>query len=197
MSNSLKNIALAFAAITIVIIMAAMMLDMTAASGTERSILVNQCVFIDHHVHRDGALLEGQGIGLMIDFPTYGFNKEERKLTGMVNFAINDSLVAVYGDGGSLSGAMGGGAATMLYGVYTLPYDGRGLTIGSIDHTGAVTILYKNESIVLQPGEEWVRITSEIITDNGYDGNLTRINATTTDKIVNYGLINKADIVKH
>lgn len=180
------------AALVMVAIMATVTLCIGAGSSDQAQLPRDQCVFIDHHVHRDGVLLEGQGIGLMIDFPTYSFDKEQRKLSGLVNFDVNGSLIAVYGDGQSLGGAMGGGAATMLYGVYALPYDSRGLAIRSVDKSGAVTILYKNETIVLQPGQEWSNITSGVITS----GNDTRINATTTDRIVNYGLIDKNDVVK-
>lgn len=197
MSQGHKNVACGLAAILIVSLFTLASLCITTVSGADSVLPADRCVFIDHHVHMDGVLLEGKGIGLMIDFPTYGFDKEQRKLTGMINFDINDSLVAIYGDGQSLAGAMGGGAATMLYGAYALPYESRGLAIMSVQESGAVTIQYANETIVLQPGEEWSRITSKIITTNSYDGNSTRINATTTDRIVNYGLLNKKDVVKN
>jgi hypothetical protein len=156
----------------------------------------NTCVFIDHHLHTDGVLIQGKNRGLMIDFPTYSFNKQDRILTGMINFEINGSLLAVLGDGRSLSGAMGGGAATMLYGVYGLPYQNWGLTIASIEKNGTVTIDHGNETIVLLPGTEWTKVTSEITTIDNYDGNKSIINVTTTDHFVNYGFINKKNIVK-
>ncbi len=168
-----------------------------SSSKEERVLPSDQSAFIDHHVHMDGVLLEGVSRGLMIDFPTYSFDPEERKLKGLVDFDVNDSLLVVYGDGSSLGGAMGGGAATMLNGAYALPYSESGLTISSIEKNGTVTIEYKNETILLSPGENWTRITSEIQTVDSYNGNQSRINVTTTDRIVNYGLLNKKDIVKN
>jgi hypothetical protein len=166
-------------------------------SKEEHILPADRCVFVDHHVHVDGVLLEGESRGLMIDFPTYSFDPEGRKLTGFVNFDVNDSLLVVYGDGSSLGGAMGGGAATMLSGAYALPYSQYGLTISSVEADGSVTIEYKNETILLSPGEDWALTTSEIQALDNYDGNRSMINVTTRDRIVNYGLLNKNDIVKN
>jgi hypothetical protein len=47
------------------------------------------------------------------------------------------------------------------------------------------------------PGENWTLTTSEIRTVESYDGNRSRINVTTTDRLVNYGLLNKKDIEKN
>jgi hypothetical protein len=161
----------------------------------EHPVPAGQCVYIDHHIHVDGVLLEGESVGIAMDFPTYHFDTENRKLEGYMGFDVNDSLLVVYGDGGSLGGAMGGGAATMLSGAYALPYSENGLTISSVMDNGIVTIEYMNETIRLLPGEDWTRITSEIRMVDNYRGNMSRINVTTTDRIVNYGLLNKSDIV--
>jgi hypothetical protein len=82
-----------------------------------------KCVFVDHHINTDGQLIEGnyQG-GLNIDFPTYIFEETSKKLSGQFNFEINKSLKLIYGDGRSLSGVVGSGAATGLYGIYDFPY---------------------------------------------------------------------------
>ncbi len=166
-----------------------------SGSRADTILPAGQFVFIDHHVHMEGVLLEGESRGLMIDFPTYSFDREGRKLSGLVNFAVNDSLLVVYGDGSSLGGAMGGGAATMLGAAYALPYSKGGLTIVSVKENGSVTTEYKNETIRLSSGESWTRITSEVRTEGGYGGSQSRMNVTTMDRIVNYGLLNKTDIV--
>jgi hypothetical protein len=163
--------------------------------GEEQPLSADQCAFIDHHIHQDGMLLDGESIGIAMDFPTYSFDRENRMLRGYMGFDVNDSLLAVYGDGGSLGGAMGGGAATMLSGVYALPYSENGLTISSVTDNGTMTIEYNNETILLLPGENWTRITSEIRMVDNYRGNMSRINVTTTDRIVNYGLLNKNDVI--
>lgn len=190
---------LAACAMVVIIISLSSFTSLCIESGskTEGVLPTEQCVFIDHHVHMEGVLLEGESRGLMIDFPTYSFNPEERKLTGLVNFDVNDSLLVVYGDGSSLGGAMGGGAATMLYGAYALPYTERGFSIMSVMKNGTVTIEYDNETILLSPGENWTQITSEVRVIDNYSGNKSRINVTTMDRIVNYGLLNKKDIVKN
>jgi hypothetical protein len=61
------------------------------------------------------------GMGLMIDFPTYYFDQKNKTLKGYMGFGVNDSPLVVYGDGSSLGGAMGGGAATMLGVAYAPP----------------------------------------------------------------------------
>jgi hypothetical protein len=184
-------------AVVIIALVSFASLCIDSGSKEELVLPADRCVFVDHHVHVDGVLLEGESRGLMIDFPTYSFDPEGRKLTGLINFEVNDSLLAVYGDGTSLSGAMGGGAATMLHGAYALPYSWYGLTISSVKADGTVTIEYKNETILLSPGEEWTLTASEIQALDGYDGNRSLINVTTGDRIVNYGLLNKNDIVKN
>jgi hypothetical protein len=190
---------MAVCAVAVAVISLASFTSLCIESGSkaEGVLPADQCVFVDHHVHVDGVLLEGTSRGLMIDFPTYSFNPEDRKLKGLVNFALNDSLLVVYGDGSSLGGAMGGGAATMLNGAYALPYTQSGLTISSVKENGAVTIEYENGTILLSPGENWTLTTSEIRTVESYDGNQSRINVTTTDRLVNYGLLNKKDIEKN
>jgi len=151
----------------------------------------NKYVFIDHHIHTYGELIEGSYPSLMVDFPTYNFNKETGSLSGMINFDINETLKAVYGDGLSLSGAAGGGAATGLSGVYELPYEKGGITILKIDSDGTAYIVYKGVSIILKNDEEWVNITSRVdIQETG------KAKLTETDKIVNYGILDKSKIEK-
>ena len=154
-------------------------------------ILPNKYVFIDHHIHTYGELIEGSYPSLMVDFPTYNFNKETGSLSGMINFDINETLKAVYGGGISLSGAAGGGAATGLSGVYELPYEKGGITILKIDSDGTAYIVYKGVSIILKNDEEWVNITSRVdIQETG------KAKLTETDKIVNYGILDKSKIEK-
>lgn len=189
-----RSLKYAILACAIVAIAAMVTLCLSSRASDTPALPPGKCIFLDHHVHSDGVLIEGQGSGLMIDFPTYSFDTVQRRLAGMINFDLNDSLLIAYGDGQSLSGAMGGGAATMLYGIYALPYEQRGLMIQSVNNSGTVTIRYRNETIVLEPGEEWEEVTSGIITTNY--GTVSRINETRTDRIINHGLIHKNDVVK-
>ncbi len=153
-----------------------------------------KCVFVDHHINTNGVLLEGnyQG-GLNIDFPTYNFDETSKILNGKFNFEVNKSLKIIYGDGRSLSGVIGSGAATGLYGVYELPYAKGKFEIKEIESDGTVHIQYNDSLIVLKSNQEWINIASEIDTQNFGEG-IAKANITTTEKIVNYGIIEKSKI---
>jgi len=154
----------------------------------------DKCVFVDHHINTNGELIEGnyQG-GLNIDFPTYKFDKTTKILKGEFDFEINKSLKIIYGNGRSLSGVVGAGAATGLYGVYELPYAKGKFEIKEIESDGTVHIQYNDSLIVLKSNEEWVGISSEIDTQDFGEG-IAKANIITTDKIVNYGIIGKSEI---
>jgi hypothetical protein len=154
------------------------------------SISTDEYVFIDHHIHTGGVLIAGTYQELMIDFPTYQFDQGTGTLEGSIGFEIDEGLKAIYGSGSSLSGCAGGGAATRLTGVYEVPYEHNGFTIERIEPDGTAHIEYDGESIVLASGEEWVKEYSriEILPPFGV-GRLT-----TTDEIVNYGILDKSGI---
>jgi hypothetical protein len=154
-----------------------------------------KCVFVDHHINTDGQLIEGnyQG-GLNIDFPTYSFNETSKILSGEFNFEINKSLKLIYGDGSSLSGVVGSGAGTCLYGIYDLPYKKGYFEIKEIKPDGTVHIQYMDSSIVLKSNAEWVVVTSETDTQD-YGEGIAKAMITTTDKIVNHGIIEKSKII--
>ena len=159
-----------------------------------RIISSGKCVFVDHHINTDGQLIEGnyQG-GLNIDFPTYSFDETSKILSGQFNFEISKSLKLIYGDGSSLSGVVGSGAGTGLYGIYDFPYKKGNIEIKEIEPDGTVHIQYMDSSIVLKSNEEWVVVTSETDTQD-YGEGIAKAMITTTDKIVNYGIIEKSKI---
>ena len=154
----------------------------------------DKCVFIDHHININGELIEGnyQG-GLNIDFPTYNFDKKSKILHGEFDFEINKSLLIIYGNGRSLSGIIGAGAATGLYGIYDLPYVRGKFEIKKIEPDGTVYIQYNNLLIVLKSNEEWENVSFEIDVQD-YGEGIAKANIITTDKIVNYGIIEKSKI---
>ena len=157
-------------------------------------ISTDKCVFIDHHININGELIEGnyQG-GLNIDFPTYNFDEKSKILNGEFNFEINKSLKIIYGNGSSLSGIIGAGAATGLYGIYDLPYVKGKFEIRQIEPDGTVYIQYNDSLIVLKSNEEWMNKSSEIDIQD-YGEGIAKANIITTDKIVNYGIIEKSKI---
>ncbi|MCD1293563.1 hypothetical protein CUJ83_00945 [Methanocella sp. CWC-04] len=153
-------------------------------------------IFIDHHVHINGSMVQGEYMGPMIDFPTYSYDEETKTLSGLFYFEVNDTLKMIYGDGRSLSGAAGGGAGTVLQGVYGLPYEKDAMKIVSMDSSGTVTMEYNNETIILRSGEKWENITSGVRKFDLAD-NYAIVNLTRTDTIVNHGILEKTKIINH
>jgi len=150
-----------------------------------------QYIFVEHHVHVDGVTIEGDYYGPMIDFPTYIFDSSNGILQGMINFTKADSLIGVYGDGESLSGAAGKGAGTVVSGIYSLPHQNNKFNLTRIDKGGIVTIKYNDSTHVLATRKEWISITSKLDTTQR---GIARLIAT--DRIVNYGLQLKSKIQK-
>lgn len=148
-------------------------------------------VFIDHHVHTHGESIEGECPTLYIDFPTYSFSEVEKTLSVRTDFKVDSSVKIIYGDGVSLSGDGGAGAATGLKAVYELPFEQRGLEIVNVEPDGTAHLKYNGLSIILKSGEKWVNTTTKIDTQNSCKRNLT-----ITDRIVNYGILDKSKIKK-
>ncbi len=156
-------------------------------------------VFIDHHVSRDGEVVEGDcGGGMMIDFPMYSFNRETKELSGMSTqeVVVNDSLKVVYGDGISLGGALGGGAATGLTPLYALPYENGGVVIRGVSPDGLAILAAANETIALPAGETWTNVT--VMTGPGEmpGSSACKIRITRTETIYNGGIVDKSLIRK-
>jgi hypothetical protein len=148
-------------------------------------------LFIDHHVHVDGVCVEGEcQPGPMIDFPTYTFAEETGTLNSWIAVEVNDALKVVYGNGMSLSGVAGGGAGTRLTEVYTVPAKIEGLRIVQVDRDGTAYVEYGGELLVLAPGQEWTKTTEEVRLQS-----VGRARLTTTDRIVNHGILDKDKIV--
>ena len=153
--------------------------------------------FIDHHILATGELISGQYPSALIDFPTYRFDPDTRILQGM-EFKIDKKLIAIYGDGISLSGAAGGGISTMLFGIYKLPFTSQGydtpqITIFEISENGTVELEYRKENISLKIGEKWKKIFTKI---EEYDQNQQKgsIKLIQTDEIINYGFLDRSKI---
>ena len=159
-------------------------------STSPESISPDKYVFIEHQIHTDGEVIEGDYRGAIIDSPTYSFDEKAGTLRGLMNFDVNEALNVVYGNGFSLTG-VGGGKNTMLYGVYELPYQDGELTILSLNPDGTVKLSYQGVSITLKSGEEWVNTTSEKDVQQYGTANLT-----ITDRITNYGILYKSQIEK-
>jgi hypothetical protein len=92
----------------------------------------------------------------MIDFPTYTFSQDEGVLYGLLNFEVNSSLLLVVGVGKSLSGDAGGGVASSLEGIYSLPHEVlSGIVIVRTLDDGRVYLSVSGTEIMLIPGQSW------------------------------------------
>ncbi len=146
-------------------------------------------LFIDQHLHKAGRVIAGSYPFMFIDFPTYRFDGETRKLEGMIDFNLT-GLVAIYGSGMSLGGDAGSGAGTGLSPVYSVPTEISGDMITRIWEDGTVSIHHNNDTITLKPGETW----NEVETWDETANNMGLIRFTTNDTITNYGFIELGDI---
>lgn len=152
-------------------------------------------LFIEQHNETSGELISGPEPPLLhVDFPTYTFNTETKGLNGVINFEINDRLKLIYGSGGCLSGTAGGGCATGLSGIYEIPFKVYGFEILKLEEDGTAIFLYLNEVYDLAPGEEWNQEITRMDTVK-VNGELSISKITLTDRITNFGLLKKSDII--
>lgn len=160
----------------------------------------SQYVFIDRHVSQSGEVINGSCTGgLMIDFPTYSFNRDTKELSGISTHSleVNNTLKIIYGDGMSLGGDLGGGAATGLIPVYALPFEEGSVIIRGVSPDGLAILAAGNETIALPAGETWTNTSVTTGSDPfaGSDSTCT-IRITRTETIYNAGIVDKSLIRK-
>jgi hypothetical protein len=156
-------------------------------------------VFIDHHVSRNGEVLNGTcGGGMMIDFPMYSFNRESGELSGMSarELEVNGSLKIVYGDGVSIGGVLGGGASTYLTPVYALPFTKGEVRITGVTQEGLVTLVSGNERISLTPGATWTNVTVTETRDLPGGDRSCMARVTTIRTMYHGGILEKSRILR-
>jgi len=71
-----------------------------------------------------------------------------------------------------------------------VPAEIEGLRIVQVDRDGRVYLEYEGELLVLAPGQTWTSTTEEL-----RDQGAGKARLTTTDRIVNYGILDKAKIL--
>jgi hypothetical protein len=143
-------------------------------------------LFIDVWEHQDGKVISGTAYKMMIDFPTY--NLENSTLKSMVPVEIDPRALAILGKGSSLSGDMGGGAASGLSLIKETPhfignYSGLNVSILGIEGDDIIIDL-SGRQMVLEPGESWKRERTD--TQQIRD---SLMKVTTTLTIWNYGRV--------
>lgn len=152
-------------------------------------------IFIEQHKITHGEHISGPDRPLlMIDFPTYSFNTDTRTLNGIIDFEINKDLDLIFGSGSCLSGIAGGGCGTGLSAVYNIPYERGDFELLKAEPNGNIVVLYGEEVLALAAGEEWIIETIKLDTLQ-VEGENSIIKLTDTDRITNFGVLNKADII--
>jgi hypothetical protein len=145
--------------------------------------------FLEHSLIANGSVINGSAHFRNVDFPNYWFNENTRELNGNVDFAINQSLLLIFGDSLTLRGNFGAGTGNKLFGAYSLPVQADQAIIYYADSYGTVGMYVNNRSVMLRPGQEYSYNETETVRD----GNGTiRINYQ--HRYLNRGTIPKAAI---
>ena len=115
-------------------------------------------------------------------------------MEGLIEFELSRDLKVIYGSGGCLTGAAGGGCGTGLNGKYEIPFLQGNFELFAIDSNGKISCKYKGEPIELIPGEEWISNAIKYDTTE-VEGELSISEITTTDKLVNWGFLERDSII--
>lgn len=153
-------------------------------------------VFLEQHKQTNRTLLSGPEPPIIqIDFPTYNFDISTRTLNGVTEFDLNNNLKLIYGSGECLSGFAGGGCGTGLSGIYEVPYQRGNFELLKVDDDGSVVFLYDDEAISLAPGEIWINEITSYDTTFWENGNQSIVELSESNRITNFGLIEKDNII--
>jgi parallel beta-helix repeat protein len=153
-------------------------------------------LFIEKRTQRIVEVLGGD-FCLCIDRPTYEYNATEGELYpySVSRVRVNDTLVGIYGSGTSLRviNGTGGGAASGLTGFYSHPFNDFELTIMAIYADGSAKVMFGAETIVLNPGDEWLETRGPV---KRYEETGALINESFVTAIRNFGLWDKSKIAQ-
>ncbi|KNY28288.1 dockerin type I domain-containing protein [Pseudobacteroides cellulosolvens] len=143
------------------------------------SISKDQFIFVDTHTHTEG--IGDVGPQMMIDFPTYSYSAEQKRLTSYIEVkGYGPETSVVIGSGRSIGGTAGGGAGTRLTAYNTFAYE----SLYYFDQDMNVHYYVNGEWITVKVGDKWTK-TVERKPSTG-DGIFLD-----TYTIANYGLLGK------
>jgi len=154
---------------------------------------LQQVPFVEYWSELHGEWLDERiSGGMNIDFPTYWFDKSARILTdyGRHGIETNSPWVLLLGSGQSNHGDAGGGAASGLDAIYSLPCTTNGVSLIRSQTNGTVTLRCWGELHTLDPGDV-VRHETTWIRTNVVRGESFRIRLTEKERIENFGLIDR------
>jgi hypothetical protein len=143
-------------------------------------------VFLEHNLIANGTVTNGTVPFRSVNFPSYWFNENTRQLNGDISFALDNSLVMIFGDTLALRGNFGAGTGNKLFGIYKLPARADQATIYNVDKSGNVGLYVNNRSVSLRPGQTYDYNETETLKDgNG----IVRI--AYQHQYINHGLIER------
>lgn len=143
-------------------------------------------VFLEHSLLANGTVVSGEVPFRSVNFPNYWFNENTRQLNGNIDFALNDSLIVIYGDALTLRGDFGAGTGNKLFGIYSLPVKADQATIVSIDRYGTVGLNVNNQFVYLRPGQEYRFNETETLQEGK-----GKVKVEYQHVYINHGIINK------
>ena len=155
-------------------------------AGNTDTLSQGKVLFLEHNLLANGTVVSGEVPFRAVNFPSYWFNQNTRQLNGNIDFALNDSLIAIYGDILTLRGDFGAGTGNRLFGIYSLPTKADQATIYSIDSYGTIWLYVNDQYVSVRPGEEYRFNQTETI----QEGTGT-VNVVYQHLYTNHGLINK------
>ncbi|NYT02175.1 MAG: hypothetical protein GKC10_05400 [Methanosarcinales archaeon] len=151
--------------------------DLYPLTGTYRK----GFLLVEVWTHQNGTLVEGTAFPIMIDFPTY--DVQEGSLSSVYPLELEPDAILLVGEGSSLSGDLGGGAASGLSQISALPFQSGNVTILAMEED-RVTVEFRGQQRTLAPGEEWVEVDHEL---QRFEEGSYKVEITTT--IHNYGRV--------
>ena len=108
-----------------------------------------------------------------------------------------DNFRVAVGEGTGLSGYAGGGVASSIRWISSIPSENVGifnLSITNLYEDGSVSLTYRGENFVLEPGEEWENVTTGIEEVCPGPSESYLVEYETTITIKNYGFQDKDKI---
>ena len=150
-----------------------------------------QYAFLEHRLMYTGTLVSGTCPAPAISVSPYIFDADTKTLAGIVPFETNGSLLIVYGEETTLSGAYGSGGYGELSGAYALPYTNGNLTVNGFTKDGTMYLSYNNQTLALEPGTQWTDISTGTETTRA-----CTVNRTVTDIITYYGNFPQSGIAR-
>lgn len=192
--------------VTLIVLVLGLSTGMAPANAAHQLAPQDRYLFVEAWSETNGA---GSLPSLVVDFPSYHFDPSTGKLrpyfsgTSLPNLANN--AVGFAGAGQSRRGAAGGGVASNLDVIDSLPYTtsirigttqpgkpmeqwrSAALELLSVDGSGTLSARIDGQSVTLPAGASWTRVVTSTTNTSGFSGVYTM-----TSRLTNYGWQDRA-----